>query len=85
MKMLIASVAVLGLTTIALAADDAEAPAEEEKVEDCSTIEDAEKKAECEAKKAAEAEAEGEGEKKGGKGKGLKKSENNKMEKFDEE
>ena len=83
MKMLIASVAVLGLTTIALAADDSEAPAEEEKIEDCSTIEDADKKAECEAKKAAE--AEGEGEKKGGKGKGLKKSENNKMEKFDEE
>lgn len=81
MKMLIASVAVLGLTTVALASDDSEAPAEEEKVEDCSTIEDAEKKAECEAKKAEAAE----GEKKGGKGKGLKKSENNKMEKFDEE
>jgi hypothetical protein len=82
MKMLIGAVAVLGLTTIALAADEAEAPVEEEAVVDCTTLEDADAKAKCEADKAA---AEQPADEKGGKGKGLKKSENNKMEKFDEE
>lgn len=83
MKMLIGAVAMLGLSTLALAADDAaEAPAEDEAVVDCSTLEDAEAKAKCEADKAAAEEPAAE---KAGKGKGLKKSENNKMEKFDEE
>lgn len=83
MKMLIGAVAVLGLTTIAFASDEAaEAPAETEAVVDCSTLEDADAKAKCEADEAA---AESTDDKKGGKGKGLKKAENNKLEKFDEE
>jgi len=83
MKTLIASLCLLGLTTVALAADDAPAAddaAAEEAAPDCSTIEDAEKKAECEASQTPAPEAG-----KAGKGKGLKKSEDNKMEKFDEE
>lgn len=83
MKTLIASLCLLGLTTVALAADDAPAAddaATEESPPDCSEIEDAEKKAECEASRSP---APDEG--KAGKGKGLKKSDDNKMEKFDEE
>ncbi len=89
MKILIGAVTILGLSNIALAADEADAPAEDakEEVVDCSTLDDAEAKAGCEAEKAAaeKAAAENASDEKGGKGKGLKKSENNKMEKFDEE
>lgn len=94
MKILIGAVTMLGLSSIALAADEADAPAEDAKeaAVDCSTLDDAEAKAGCEAAKAAadkaaadKAAADEASDEKGGKGKGLKKSENNKMEKFDEE
>ena len=83
MKTLIASRCLLGLTTVALAADDAPASddaATEDAAPDCSEIEDAEKKADCEASRPP---APDDG--KSGKGKGLKKPDDIKMEKFDEE
>lgn len=90
MKILIGAVTMLGLSGIALAADEADAPPSEDAKQeavDCSTLDDAEAKAGCEAAKvvADKAAADKASDEKGGKGKGLKKSENNKMEKFDEE
>jgi hypothetical protein len=83
MKTLLGTTALLlAITGLAIADDDpTDAPAEEKAA--CSKIEDAAEKATCEeAQEAAEAPAEEAGK---GKGKGLNKSENNKMEKFDEE
>jgi hypothetical protein len=84
MTKLVGAFALLSLTTAVAWADDAPATADpvvDEPTVDCETLE-GDAKTECEAKAAADAAGAAE---KDSKGKGLKKSEDNRMESLDDE